>query len=167
MVAKIIKSPNFLATLPAIVVLGAFSYGAFTALSLPDMDPLGTFEEDETEVVVEEPPKVRREYIAIQHSVKATIPHLGATVNIYIGVAIPDMVLHKTADMFKDDPTDFIAPLSQIVMDLSETEAGESWQTLRQALPEPFKESINQQFIDMGLNPPVIEVLINRFMIGG
>ena len=166
MLAKL-GSPTFLATLPALILIGAFGYGAISALTMPAMDPLGTEEEEVVDPEPEVPEKVLREYIAIQHSVKATVPRLGATVNIYIGVAIPDMVLTKTADMFKDDPTDFIAPLSQIVLDLSETEAGESWQSLRKALPEPFKESINQYFIDRELTPPVIEVLINRFMIGG
>ncbi|MEY8881683.1 hypothetical protein [Donghicola sp. XS_ASV15] len=158
------KASILLTVLPAIVVVGAFGAGLFFSLAAkPDLPEPEVIEE---EVVEEEIAEPKRTYIDIVNPIKATLPKLGGTVNINIGLAIRDDVGKIVYDMLKEDPGPIMAPLADAVQELVEQMPPESdWQDLRTELPAVLRDKMNVELTSEDRPNPVYEVLILNFSI--
>ncbi len=158
------KASILLTVLPAIVVVGAFAAGLFFSLTAkPDLPEPEVVEE---EVVEEEIAEPKRTYIDIINPIKATLPELGGTVNISIGLAIRDDVGKLVYDMLKEDPGPLMAPLTDAVQELVEQMPPDSdWQDLRAELPALLRDKMNVELTSEDRPNPVYEVLILNFSI--
>jgi hypothetical protein len=161
------KASILLTILPAIVVVGAFGGGLFFSLTAkPDLPEPEVVEE---EVVVDESENLPdRTYIDIINPIKATLPQLGGTVLINIGLAIREDVGKKVFDMLRDNPGPIMAPMTDAVQDLvDQMPPGSDWQDLRAELPAVIRDKMNVELTSEDRPNPVYEVLILNFTIGG
>lgn len=161
------KASILLTILPAIVVVGAFGGGLYFSLTAkPDLPEPEIVEEEMLEEETEDLPD--RTYIDIINPIKATLPQLGGTVLINIGLAIREDVGKKVFDMLKDNPGPLMAPMTDAVQDLVDQMPPDSdWQDLRAELPAVIRDKMNVELTSEDRPNPVYEVLILNFTIGG
>ena len=161
------KASILLTILPAIVVVGAFGGGLYFSLTAkPDLPEPEIVEEEMLEEETEDLPD--RTYIDIINPIKATLPQLGGTVLINIGLAIREDVGKKVYDMLKDNPGPLMAPMTDAVQDLVDQMPPDSdWQDLRAELPAVIRDKMNVELTSEDRPNPVYEVLILNFTIGG
>ncbi|MCT4579034.1 hypothetical protein [Donghicola sp.] len=161
------KASILLTILPAIVVVGAFGGGLYFSLTAkPDLPEPEIVEEEVLEEETEDLPD--RTYIDIINPIKATLPQLGGTVLINIGLAIREDVGKKVYDMLKNNPGPLMAPMTDAVQDLVDQMPPDSdWQDLRAELPAVIRDKMNVELTSEDRPNPVYEVLILNFTIGG
>lgn len=158
------KTSILLMVAPAIVVVGAFGAGLFLSLGAkPDLPEPEVIEP--AEPVPEPDPK--RMYIDIINPIKATLPQLGGTVNINIGLAVRDDIAKQVYEMLRDDAAPVMAPMTDAVQELvDQMPEGSTWQDLRNEMPELLRIKLNEQLTAEDRPNPVYEVLITNFSVG-
>ena len=160
------KATLLLGILPALVVIGAFSGGLFHALQTGPARP-DVPEEEVVEEVVEVKPDPQRMYLDIINPIRATIPELGGTVSINIGLAVRDDMNKDVIEKLKSAAEPIVAPLAETILDIIPTLPPQSdWHDLRKRLPKAFRERLNQDLTSPDVPDPVYEVLIMNFAVG-
>ncbi|MEN8739961.1 MAG: hypothetical protein ABF308_09325 [Phaeobacter gallaeciensis] len=108
-----------------------------------------------------EPAPEARIYHAFLTPVTVTLPKTGGTLNVLLGVALPESVDKALKKKMQDSPDAILGNLATSILDAIDTTGTiNDPAQLRQMLPGALQTAMNANLVAMGETPDILEVLI-------